>query len=176
MIMADLFKWVFLVLGLLITLVSYWVLFEALYSGVVERARDRYANRPVRTILIGAAVCVPVTLIGTLFVNAPNAVGKFIGLVLLMLLFAMGLLGSSGLCRLVGERLPSPVDAAQPWRRVFRGGTVLSIAFVLPMVGWFLVLPLTLVSGVGAAVTSLRAPKAKSEAPAAPSDAQAAGA
>ncbi len=176
MIMADLFKWVFLVLGLLITLVSYWVLFEALYPGVVDRARARYATRPIRTTLIGILVTVPVTLVGIGLVSAPGAGGKFIGFAVLVLLFTAGLLGSSGLCRLIGERLPSPVDEAQPWRRVYRGGTVLAIAFVLPMVGWFLVLPLTLVSGVGAAATALRKPKAKAETPAAPADAQAAGA
>jgi len=160
MIMADLLKWVFLVLGLLITVVSYWVLFEALYPAVVERARDRYAARPWRTLFIGLAVTVPVMLVGVGFLNAPDAAGKFIGFAVLIFLFTAGLLGSSGLCRLIGERLPSPVDAAQPWRRVFRGGTVLSIAFVLPMVGWFLVLPVTLVSGVGAAVMSVRRRKA----------------
>ena len=33
---------------------------------------------------------------------------------------------------------------------------MLSVAFVLPFIGWFMVLPLTLLSGVGAAVVSLR--------------------
>jgi len=47
-------------------------------------------------------------------------------------------------------------DARLPWRRVLRGGTVLSFAFVLPVIGWFGLLPWTLVSGVGASLGSIR--------------------
>jgi len=43
-----------------------------------------------------------------------------------------------------------------PWRRVLRGGVVLSFAFLLPVIGWFVLLPWTLVSGVGASLGSLR--------------------
>ena len=52
--------------------------------------------------------------------------------------------------------MPSPTDASQPWRRVLRGGTVLTLTFLLPFVGWFLILPWTLISGFGAAITSFK--------------------
>ncbi|MCC6143719.1 MAG: hypothetical protein IT368_07920, partial [Candidatus Hydrogenedentes bacterium] len=68
-----------------------------------------------------------------------------------LFLFALaGLAGSTGLVRLIGLRLPSTHDTTAPWRRVLRGGTVLSLTFLLPGLGWFLVLPATLVSGIGA--------------------------
>jgi hypothetical protein len=64
--------------------------------------------------------------------------------------------GSAGLCDRIGAGLPGDADARLPWRRVLRGGIVLSFAFVLPVIGWFVLLPWTLVSGVGAALGSLR--------------------
>jgi hypothetical protein len=42
------------------------------------------------------------------------------------------------------------VDLDQPWRRVLRGGAVLALLFVVPLLGWFAVFPLTLASGLGA--------------------------
>jgi hypothetical protein len=65
-------------------------------------------------------------------------------------------MGSAGLCDRIGAGLPGDTDARQPWRRVLRGGIVLSFAFVLPVIGWFVLLPWTLVSGVGASLGSLR--------------------
>ena len=43
-------------------------------------------------------------------------------------LLALGLLGTAGLARRVGCGMPAPVDEAQPWRRVLRGGTALAFA------------------------------------------------
>jgi hypothetical protein len=164
MIMADLFKWVLGILAFLITLAGHWVLFEALFAGVVKRASLCYGNHPVRTALLGLLVTVPVAAVGVGLIGAPGAPGKFLGFAVLTALVTLSLLGSAGLARLVGERLPAPSDAGQPWRPVLRGGTVLAVCFVLPMVGWFLVLPFTLVSGVGAAVLSLRSPRAAASA------------
>jgi len=70
------------------------------------------------------------------------------------MLTSLAVLGSAGLARLIGQRLNSPQDAQQPWKRTYRGSIVLAITFVFPMVGWFLVLPLTLLSGFGAVMIS----------------------
>ena len=44
-----------------------------------------------------------------------------------------------------------------PWRRLLRGGMVLGLAFVMPFLGWFVLLPWSLASGLGALVLSRRA-------------------
>ena len=153
MIMADVFKILFIILGVLITTVAYWLLFEALFRRVVERASVVYETSPYRVTIVGAIVGVPLFLasIGLL----QSAAGlKLFGAILMSALLLVGLIGSAGLARLIGNRLASATDSAYPWRRVLRGGIVLSITFVLPVVGWFFVLPLTLASGVGAVILS----------------------
>jgi hypothetical protein len=52
--------------------------------------------------------------------------------------------------------LPAPDDERQPWRRVLRGGAVLGLTFVLPLIGWFLVLPVSLLMGVGCYASDAR--------------------
>ncbi|GMU94214.1 MAG: hypothetical protein AMXMBFR4_32720 [Candidatus Hydrogenedentota bacterium] len=151
MIMADVFKILFLILGSLIVTVSYWLLFEALLPGTVERAKWQYEKRPVRVALVGALIGMPLFIAGLALANGAALV-KLIGIALVCSLIFLGLLGSTGLARLIGTRLASAADPEFQWRRVLRGGTVLSITFVLPVIGWFFVLPLTLASGLGSLV------------------------
>jgi hypothetical protein len=157
MIMADVFKIVFLVLGTLIVLVSYWLAAAALFPRTVARARVAYSERPVRATVIGAAVGGPSVLIGLALLSAPNGAAKLLGGAVVSTQILLGLLGSAGLGQRIGAGLPSAGDASRPWRAVLRGGTVLSLTFLLPIIGWFGVLPWALTSGVGAALMAMRA-------------------
>jgi hypothetical protein len=157
MIMADVFKIVFLVLGTLIVFVSYWLVAAALLPRVVDRARARYDAHPVRATLVGALVAVPgLTLGGALLTQAANPAAKLLGGGIVSLVVLLAFLGSAGLADRIGAGLPAAGDDAYRWRRVLRGGTVLSFTFLLPVVGWFAVLPGTLLSGIGVAIGALR--------------------
>jgi hypothetical protein len=157
MIMADVLKIVFLVLGTLIVIVSYWLAAAALFPRLVERAHAVYDARPIRATLVGAFIAVPMVVVGLGMLGAvANPLLKMAGVVLIAIPALLGLVGSAGLGDRIGVGLPSADDAAHPWRRLLRGGTVLSITFLLPVVGWVGVLPWTLVSGVGAAVLAMR--------------------
>ena len=91
---------------------------------------------------------------------------KLAGIIVLFAVALVALLGSAGLARHIGMRLPSGRDATEPWRPVLRGGIVLSICFVLPGIGWFVVLPYALITGFGAAMVALRAPESAPAMPA----------
>jgi hypothetical protein len=151
MIMADILKILLIVLGILTIYVSYWLLAEALFPLLVERASQHY-RRPFRITFVGClAAAVPVGL-GFVLANLPNPILKVFGITLLVTPAMLGLVGSAGLTLRIGAGLPSPVDEGQPWRKVLRGGVVLACAFLLPVVGW-VVLPIwVLVSGFGALV------------------------
>jgi hypothetical protein len=154
MIMADVFKILFLILGLIITSISYWLLFEGLCTKLVDKAQRRYTERPWRTLFTGLAIGLPATFVAVAAMDTGPG-GQFIGFVLASTLILAGLLGSTGLARHLGAQLHTEADANQPWRRVLRGGTVLAVACVLPVVGWFVVLPAILASGLGATVLVL---------------------
>jgi hypothetical protein len=162
--MADILKIVFIVVGILLVYVTYWLLAEALFPALVERASRQYA-RPVRLTLIGLLAVILPVIAGLILANKANPATKLIGVTLLVVPGMLGLAGSSGLALRIGAGLNSPVDATQPWRRVLRGGIVLACSFLLPVVGW-VVLPLwVLVSGLGALVLSWKVEKIEAEAP-----------
>jgi hypothetical protein len=157
MIMADVWKIVFLILGTQAVMVSYWLLAAALFPEALRRSRAAYDQRSGRLTMVGLAAAIPSLLIGAgLLQQGPHPVLKLLGAVLVGAPVALGLVGSAGLCDRIGAGLPGDADARLPWRRVLRGGIVLSFAFVLPVIGWFALLPWTLVSGVGASLGSIR--------------------
>jgi hypothetical protein len=155
MIMADILKIVFIVLGILIIYVSYWLLAEALFPRLVENASRQY-GRPIRITLLGLAVAILPVIAGIALSKTPNPILKFLGITLIVVLGLLGLAGSAGLTLRIGLGLPSPLDEMQPWRRVLRGGTVLACSFLLPFVGWIIIPLWVLVSGLGAFILATR--------------------
>ena len=60
-------------------------------------------------------------------------------------------IGTSGFVTHIGRRLESPADAGRPWRATVRGGVALELACLIPVLGWFGILPIfTRSSGAGA--------------------------
>ena len=153
MIMADIFRIVFIVLGAWLAVLGYWLMFEALFPRLVAKSCRAYEVRPLRNILVGAAVAIPGVLLG-LGLASNGGPLQLVGVVILMVLVLVGLLGSTGLVRLMGYRFIEGEGAV--WSRTLRGGSVLGATFLLPLIGWFIVLPLVLVSGLGVMCTLKR--------------------
>lgn len=169
MIMADVFKIVFLVAGALVVFVSYWLAGVALFPDIVERSQRHYQDRPFRITFLGVGVTAPALFAGlALLQQAVNPLAKLAGAIVLAVPVLLGLLGSAGLATRIGLGLPARHDESHPWHRMMRGSVVLSLTFLLPVIGWFVVLPWTLVSGVGAAVAAVRGARASARRAGAP--------
>ena len=152
---ADVLRVLLLILGVMLVFQAYWLVGTALFTRLIGQARDRYKT-PIRTTLIGLAIVVPTFALGFFVLGkSPNPVLKGAGFVIVAVPLILGLIGSAGLCQLIGLGLPAPGDQSQNWRRVWRGGWVLNFCYLLPFAGWFVILPWGIISGCGAFVTSL---------------------
>ena len=157
MIMADVLMWTLIILGFYVIMLSYWLVAYALAPKLVSGSRASFENTPWKNILVGLAVGVPITVVGFLLFAIPNPAFKILGFGVTLLPLLMGLLGSAGLCEKIGFGLSMAKDEGQDWLRVRRGGIVLGLTFIFPLLGWFLVMPLVLISGIGALFLSWRA-------------------
>lgn len=155
MIMADVLTWFLLILGALLVFIAHWLGAYGLFPTLVDGAAERYSRRPVAATFLGLAVLLPVLVVTTVLSKLNPALGV-VALLILTVPVLFALLGSAGLALRVGAGLTSPSDAAQPWRRVLRGGIVLALVFLLPVIGWFVVMPWALVSGIGASLMAMR--------------------
>jgi len=156
MIMADVLMWTFLILGFLVITVAYWVAVVGLMPRLVEGSCERLGSSPWKSLLLGVAMGVPGIAIGLGIFNVGPPAVKVVGFILVSLVFLAGLGGSAGLCLRIGKGLKNPVDEAQPWLRVKRGGIVLGLMIIFPVLGWVLVFPAVVLSGIGALFLSWR--------------------
>ena len=157
MIMADVFTWFLIIIGILLVLNAHWLAAFALFPKVVTASREKYAQRPIAATFLGLAILLPVIIVGSILINVlKHPLVAVIVIGLWMIPAVLAFLGSAGLAARIGAGLRSPHDDTQPWRSVMRGSTVLSLTFLTPILGWFVLLPWTLVSGLGVAVMTLR--------------------
>ncbi len=157
MLMADVFSIALSVVGLFLALQGLWLGVRALAPVAFEAAHDELRARRLPAFLVGLVVTA-LTLVLAVALSKAGGPGQAFALLVLGGWLMVASLGVSALATVVGERLPSPVDARRPWRRTVRGGLVLELAFLFPLVGWFVLLPLSLITGVGAALRTLRRP------------------
>jgi hypothetical protein len=153
--LADVFTFLFVILGFIIVYVAYWLMAAGLFPQLVERCAARIGSGPLKTAFVGAITLVPSVAIGiAISSKAPNAVGKIVGIGVALLAMLAALFGSAGLALKVGRGLKSARDAQEPWRVVMRGGIVLALTFVMPFLGTFVLMPFTFIIGAGAFVLS----------------------
>jgi uncharacterized protein YacL len=151
MIMADILFWIAVAIGLMATFVAHWLAAQALLPRVVARSAEAYARRPVAVSVIGTLIGLPLGAIMLGLVDKlPHPLAKMLVIGVLAGLLIIAFIGSAGLARRVGLGLSTAADAERPAVPVLRGGVVLAVVFLAPVLGWFVLLPLTLFSGIGA--------------------------
>jgi hypothetical protein len=149
MLMADTMSIFFVILGMLLAFSGLWLMCRGLWPEAVEKTAQRCANRVWPYFLAGLPLTlVMIVLTRALFLLGP--VGKIAAIGVVCLYMLQAHTGVSGLATAIGRRLHSPLDEQSPWRATLRGGIALELAYLLPIVGWFVVLPASIVIGTGA--------------------------
>ncbi|MDP3507214.1 MAG: hypothetical protein Q8T09_04415 [Candidatus Melainabacteria bacterium] len=163
MLMADTLAIFLVVLGFLLALPGLWLLCSGLWPTTVSRSTFDCNSGLLFPFLVGVPISL-VAFFATVFASkelGPASGFVSIAIVCFYVLFAS--VGIAGLTTVIGNRLPSPVDIERPWKATIRGSIVLELAFLLPLLGWFVLLPAALIIGSGTAFRSilkgLRMPK-----------------
>ena len=154
MTMSTVFSIVSVIIGFALSMAATALLASALFPRWVARSGERVRRKPIRTFLIGLVLGGICVLLGGATSSGGGPLG-FIGAILIAGTLGFALCGSAGVAMAIGEGLPSPADVERPWKALIRGWVVLSLASLLPVFGWFFVLPIALLMGFGAALVSL---------------------
>lgn len=165
MLMADTMAIFLVILGLMLAFPGLWLLCLGLWPKTATAAAG-YCNRGlVKPFFVG----VPITLL-TIFItgflnNLPGAFGNILAIAVVCIFMLFSNTGTSGFVTSIGRRLSSPVDEERPWRATLRGGVVLELSYLLPVLGWFVILPASIIIGCGAATLAIlkREPKTSTQ-------------
>ncbi len=130
-------------------LISHWLVATGLFPRAVQVLAEKYETRSIRATLVGVFTYGPILL---LFLNAAKF-GPFT-LPILALGFAALLtafVGTAGLAVRIGRNLSPGTD---PWQQVLRGGVMLALVFITPVLGSLFLMHVGLASGFGAVLLS----------------------
>jgi len=151
MLMADTLSIFFVILGMMLALPGLWLLCRGLWPDAVAAAADRCQKRLWSSFLTGVPITIVMVLLTIILFNVLGPLGKIAGLGVVCLYLLQAHTGVAGLATSIGSRLATPHDEPRGWRSTLRGGVVLELAYLLPLLGWFLILPASIIIGSGAA-------------------------
>ena len=151
MLMADTMSIFFVILGMMLAFPGLWLLCRGLWPEAVAVAADRCRKSLWSSFLVGLPITIMMIVVTRILFSVLGPVGKITGVGVVCLYMLQAHTGVSGLATSIGRRLLSPLDEQRPWRSTLRGGVVLELTFLLPFLGWFVILPVSIIIGSGAA-------------------------
>lgn len=159
---AVVWSFVWVAIGIVLTLGASLLTARTLFPDFSERCAESCAQ-PVRSILLGiAATAAGAVLIGLLQKLGTGA--QLPTILIIGTLVLMALAGVSGQVVRMARRSVRAGEDPAGWPATIRSTAALTLTYLLPVAGWFLVLPLSLVCGLGCTLRNLRvrAPKTAS--------------
>lgn len=154
MLMADTMAIFFVILGLLLAFPGLWLLSRGLWPQTVTNAAAVCRNGLLKPFFAGLPLTAGMVFAAAALGNL-GPPGKISAVIVVCFYLILANCGVAGLATTIGERLASRIDAGQPWRATLRGGIVLELAYLLPILGWFLILPVSMTIGCGASLIAL---------------------
>lgn len=151
MLMADTMSIFFVIVGMMVAFSGLWLLCRGLWPEAVVAAADRCGKGLWSSFLTGLPITIMMIAVTAILFNVLGPVGKITGVAVVCLYMLQAHTGVAGLATSIGRRLKSPLDEQHAWRSTLRGGVVLELAYLLPFLGWFVILPASIVIGSGAA-------------------------
>ena len=153
MLMADTFAIVFSVLGAILGHVALWLLLRALFPTTTQAAGSVIERGILLPLVVGVPLAFAAILLTVFIGSFLGSVGQALGVVIACSFVLYAHVGLAGVTAVLGARLGDGTET--PWRAIGRGGAALSFAWLLPLLGWFALLPLSLLVGAGAATLGI---------------------
>lgn len=151
---------------------SLWVLLigvALLFEAKANAARRVLENEAGWAFVVGLIALLPLGVGAVALLSKPGPF-QFFGWVLLLILLATSLLGGAGMALLMGERTGARDERISSLTALARGAGMMSLAWLFPVLGWFLVAPASVIAGLGAGTKVLwkRGTKTKKPTPLSP--------
>jgi hypothetical protein len=105
-----------------------------------------YDQRPIRATLVGIVTYGPIFVLFLQNAKIHNGPARTLVFFVAFGALLIALIGSAGLALRIGRNLAG----GDTWHQALRGGVMLALVFITPLLGWFFALPIGLASGFGA--------------------------
>jgi hypothetical protein len=127
-----------------------------LFTQKATCAQTEWQEHSLRAFALGVLLTATAGLAGMVLLQQANGLFKLIGWVLLLALFGLSTVGSSGLALLVAERVQGVEPQMSRFGALIRAAGFLIAMGLVPLLGWFLITPITIIMSLGAGCRTLR--------------------
>ena len=125
---------------------AFWLLFPA----TVERTELRIESAPWKSFRFGIGAAIAIGIPVVVLMNLSLGILQFIGFLMLLLAFGISTTGAAGIAHLIGRRIrDNSNEGLSETKSIVLGAVALELAAAFPIVGWFLVIPVTLFASLG---------------------------
>lgn len=131
-------------------LTAWWLLFPA----AVERARLRIQYTPGKSFWLGLAVLIGFLIPILILLNLPSGFFQFLGFVAIGVMLVISSIGAAGLASRFADKL-NRLGNFSALGAFIRGAVIIELASILPVLGWFVFLPIATVTSLGASAFAL---------------------
>ena len=161
---AEVYAWFFVHLGVLLVVAAWMTVSALMFPNITGRCGEAITERPWLSFFLGFTLF----FLGVILFAAMNAIpfagAKFIAVVVGLTVILFGLFGAGGFVRCLASRTISG-QASPSVRSLYGISLLVVLTWLLPLIGWFFALPLTLILGLGSLILA-RSRKKKPKAPA----------
>lgn len=148
--MADISAIFFILLIIAIAFPSMLAAWWLLFPNLIKRAQTRVEKSLASSFWLGLVVVIAVVIPIIVLTALPFGPAKFFGWVLIAASLALSSIGSAGIAAHFGERMRQAGNNYTPLSAFLRGAVILELATFFPVLGWFFLLPLALITAFGA--------------------------
>jgi len=137
---------------------SAWALIMAValvFPGKANHARTRLVNRPWVCFFIGLLIWAVPGVVSGAMLASPLPVAKLLGWMGILGLLSIAAVGSSGLATLASERLRAMAPDQTVYASLSKSAAYIVIAALVPVLGWFLIVPFLIFASTGAGAAAL---------------------
>jgi hypothetical protein len=128
-------------------LLGHWVASTGMFPQAARSFARIYDERPIRATLVGIFTYGPLLILFTQNSKLPGGLLRLIAVMGGFAALLIALIGSAGLALRIGRNLCAGGDA---WQQALRGGVMLALVFITPVLGSLFLLHIGLASGFGA--------------------------
>lgn len=150
---ATVWMIVWLLTGTVITITSSLLTARTLFPALAGRCAAR-CGTPVRAFFLGLLTVAAAVILVTIASRAGKAGQPFV-FIIIGLVSILALAGVSGQIVRMAARTAQEGESASSWAASRRAATILTLSYLLPVAGWVVILPLSLLTGLGCAIMSL---------------------
>lgn len=143
--------------GFMLAMPALFIFLNLALLGTSDRATSRLNRGGCIPFFVGLATLAACGVPASILLSIGSFAQAIGGIVWLLLLF-FGFMGLAVVSRLVGQRLVAMYEPnGSPLVQTIAGSIILSFSIAFPLLGWFIILPFSLITGFGAVLLVLGA-------------------